>query len=256
MSRNGKEDREARERILTAAKTEFSQKGYRGARMVAIAERAGVNKALIHYYFQSKEKLYQEIIIQTFGLREGPDVSIYIGKWDLTPSQKLYAIIYFMVSIFLKATDPEIFRLVFWELAEGTRYIASAVQEYAKPKQMILYEVISEGIEKGEFETEYPKLSVMSISSFITMYVLHREIHKKTGYLEELYGDVEDDDILKFTAVQIFKSLKPSGKPLKLPELPVDFLVILDEIIQLLMEKQDEGITDSIYKRLEKMLMQ
>ncbi len=256
MAAHNTDDIEAKERILAAAKTEFSRKGYRGARMVSIAELAGVNKALIHYYFQSKEKLYQEIISRTFGLHEGPEVSIYIGRWNLAPSQKLYAIIYFMVNIFLKATDPEIFRLVFWELAEGTRHISSVMQEYAQPKHGILYNVINDGIKVGEFETDYPKLSVMSISSFITMYVLHREIHKGTKYMEDLYGKVKDDDILKYTAVQIFKSLNPENRRLTIPELPADVLETLDGIIRLLMEKQDEGITDSIYKRLEEMLMQ
>lgn len=49
---------EARGRILSAALTEFSAKGLAGARTEQIAVAAGVNKALIYYYFESKEKLY------------------------------------------------------------------------------------------------------------------------------------------------------------------------------------------------------
>ena len=44
---------------------EFIAHGLRGARMQAIADRAGVNKALVHYYFRSKEKLYDAVLQDT-----------------------------------------------------------------------------------------------------------------------------------------------------------------------------------------------
>jgi AcrR family transcriptional regulator len=49
-------------RILAAARSEFIERGLRGARMQAIADRGGVNKALLHYYFRSKEKLYHAVL--------------------------------------------------------------------------------------------------------------------------------------------------------------------------------------------------
>lgn len=49
---------DTRERILEAALREFSVKGLAGSRTDAIAAAAGVNKALIYYYFDSKDKLY------------------------------------------------------------------------------------------------------------------------------------------------------------------------------------------------------
>jgi len=49
------------EKILAAAKTIFIEKGMDGARMQDIADNAGINKALLHYYFKSKEKLFEVI---------------------------------------------------------------------------------------------------------------------------------------------------------------------------------------------------
>lgn len=51
--------------ILETARKHFVQNGYAGARMQEIADEAGINKAMLHYYFRSKEKLYHEIIVQT-----------------------------------------------------------------------------------------------------------------------------------------------------------------------------------------------
>lgn len=47
--------------ILKAAREVFIAKGYEGARMQEIADRAGINKALLHYYFRSKEKLFEAV---------------------------------------------------------------------------------------------------------------------------------------------------------------------------------------------------
>ncbi|HXT46859.1 MAG TPA: helix-turn-helix domain-containing protein [Pseudonocardiaceae bacterium] len=53
-----------RERILQAAKTEFGDYGYAGARVSRIAARAGVNAQLISYYFDGKAGLYQALLSQ------------------------------------------------------------------------------------------------------------------------------------------------------------------------------------------------
>jgi AcrR family transcriptional regulator len=54
--------RSTEELILEAAHAVFLEKGLAGARMQEIADRAGINKALLHYYFRSKEKLSALII--------------------------------------------------------------------------------------------------------------------------------------------------------------------------------------------------
>ena len=54
--------RSTEELILEAAQAVFLEKGLAGARMQEIADRAGINKALLHYYFRSKEKLSALII--------------------------------------------------------------------------------------------------------------------------------------------------------------------------------------------------
>jgi TetR/AcrR family transcriptional regulator len=50
------------ERILAAAAEEFAANGFFGARTQAIADAAGVNKAMLHYYFRTKENLYGQVI--------------------------------------------------------------------------------------------------------------------------------------------------------------------------------------------------
>jgi len=56
------------EKIIEAATVEFANYGVKGARMQAIADTAGVNKALLHYYFRSKQLLF-ETVFQMFANR-------------------------------------------------------------------------------------------------------------------------------------------------------------------------------------------
>src|SRR5215470_668004 len=53
---------DSKERILSCAEEVFARKGFAGARTHEIAERAGVNKAMIYYYFGSKEKLLRAVL--------------------------------------------------------------------------------------------------------------------------------------------------------------------------------------------------
>ena len=51
-------DQNTEEKIINAAEKVFVEKGMAGARMQHIADEAGINKSLLHYYYRSKEKLY------------------------------------------------------------------------------------------------------------------------------------------------------------------------------------------------------
>ena len=54
--------------ILQAAKNVFQKKGMDGARMQEIADEAGINKALLHYYYRNKQSLFQAVFKSVFSL--------------------------------------------------------------------------------------------------------------------------------------------------------------------------------------------
>jgi len=57
---------EKEEEIFRAAIDEFSKHGKKGAHMQSIADKVGCNKALVHYYFRNKERLYEEVFDYQF----------------------------------------------------------------------------------------------------------------------------------------------------------------------------------------------
>ena len=58
-----KDDTGAEQKILAAARKVFTSKGMAGARMQDIADEAGINKAMLHYYFRDKDKLFETIFM-------------------------------------------------------------------------------------------------------------------------------------------------------------------------------------------------
>src|SRR4051794_27893961 len=79
--------------ILTAAEGEFARQGLEGARTDAIATVAGVNKAMLFYYFSSKDKLYEAVVEESFRTftqsamallqRPGPATQVLLEYVDL-----------------------------------------------------------------------------------------------------------------------------------------------------------------------------
>lgn len=93
--------------ILDVARKQFVKNGFGSTRMQEIANEAGINKAMLHYYFRSKEKLYQEIITQIFSTIL-PRLAKAIGQkatfWD-----RLEKIIETYISTLLEQPDIPFF---------------------------------------------------------------------------------------------------------------------------------------------------
>ena len=78
-----KYNKDTGDKILDAAALEFEEKGFSGARMQQIADKAGINKALLHYYYKSKETLFLIIIKRALKVFLPKLVSIFEDDSDI-----------------------------------------------------------------------------------------------------------------------------------------------------------------------------
>ena len=78
--------------ILNAARKVFVLKGLDGARMQEIADEAGMNKALLHYYFRSKEKLFKKVFSEAMGTFF-PAMVVILGDPKIPIANKLEAFV-------------------------------------------------------------------------------------------------------------------------------------------------------------------
>lgn len=102
----------SRENILLAARREFAARGFAGARMEAIARSAGCNKAMLFYYFSSKEGLYQTILKEVMG-EFFTKISGVLTP-DLTPAELMEKFPELYIQLF--ANHPEFVRIVAFDL--------------------------------------------------------------------------------------------------------------------------------------------
>lgn len=81
-------------KILEAARQVFHQKGFNGARMQEIADVAGINKALLHYYFRNKESLFEKVFNETFFQIASKMTEIFMSEMTLLSKIEVFVNFY------------------------------------------------------------------------------------------------------------------------------------------------------------------
>lgn len=156
--------------ILQAALREFGEEGLEGARMDAIARRAGVNKALLHYYFGDKQSLYGATLDLVFaGLAQRLHAVLDRGL----PARE--TVLAFAGAHFdYIASSPLFPRVVQREMMRSGRrtspHIRRIVKNYLGPVQKRLLQVFIQGIESGELRRVNPFHFIFSIVAMNVFY--------------------------------------------------------------------------------------
>lgn len=121
-----KDARALKEQILESAEWLFAQNGYKGTKMLAIAEKAGVNHALIHYYYSSKDKLFEEVVLRLFKAWEK---NIKTVVWN--DDNPTIAIREYIKSYFLFQCEYKNFYVIRkWDEMEGLGVFSKYINEY------------------------------------------------------------------------------------------------------------------------------
>ena len=152
--------------ILRAAAQIYADSGLAGARTDAIAAAAGVNKALLYYYFKSKEDLYQAVIgseLREFGRQVAEILSV---KGPAGPTLLRY-VSYHFDFIGAHPHYPRIFQRM---MMEGDRTLGRIVREHSIPLKKLLVSLLAKGIRSGEFRPLDPEHTLVSIAGLTGHY--------------------------------------------------------------------------------------
>jgi AcrR family transcriptional regulator len=168
--------------LLKAATSAFAESGFAGARTQAIADRAGVNKALIRYYFDSKQGLYSAVLL---GLMERAQAAIGDAVEEATlPAGKLDAFIREM-SLFME-DEPDFAPILTSEQMGGAHRIEPEVRERLFGFFGIVRGILETGIADGSFRSVDAHATHLSLIGSLLMYQLTRparETYKQAGGL-------------------------------------------------------------------------
>lgn len=159
-----------KEKILASARKEFAEKGLEGSRVDRIAERAGVNKAMIYYHFASKERLYETILEELFG-RARTFIDKVLAE-RMTLEDRLTELARFYNEVF--ASTPELRPILLREMASGGERMramfSQTVLQVEAPRR--LRALIDEGIRSGALRRVDPSHTVISFIGMNFFYVL------------------------------------------------------------------------------------
>jgi AcrR family transcriptional regulator len=154
------EDKNTEQKILAAAKNVFVRKGLEGARMQEIADEAGINKALLHYYFRTKEKMFEAVFMDAFFKLVPNIISLLKSEIPLFDKIELFTRNY----IDLFTENPFIPGFVMHELSRNPRRIVNLISNIGiEPK--IFIDQIAEEIQNGNIEPVNPQHLIVNMLS-------------------------------------------------------------------------------------------
>jgi len=154
------------EKILDAARKIFVQQGMMGARMQDIADEAGINKALLHYYFKNKEQLF-EMIFKQASIRLFPRIN-QIFNSDDPLFVKIESFCAEYIDVVME--NPYLPLFVLNEIHRDTElFIQKIWGESNRPNPLKLLMQIEEEVQKGTIRRVNPMHLLMNMIS-MTMF--------------------------------------------------------------------------------------
>jgi TetR/AcrR family transcriptional regulator len=174
-------DESTEEKILSAAKKVFIIKGMAGARMQDIADEAGINKALLHYYFKNKEQLFENIFTK---LTE--------GLWKQITSvfesdDPLFEKIHSFCSLYIEKViqNPYIPLFVLYELNQRpTRFVKKMFRNNPLRPAKLMQQIDSE-VKAGNIRRIDPPQLVMNMISLCVLPFMGKPMFMTVMNLDE-----------------------------------------------------------------------
>ncbi len=163
----------AQERIMRSAREIFLLKGMDGARMQEIADHAGINKALLHYYFRNKETLFQAVFAQA--IRELVPALTEVFQSDRPLLDKIAD--FFSVHISFVQANPMIPHFIISEVLRNPEMILNGFKVF---NQMELFKKFADDLNtsilKGEIKPIDPLQLIMNLISLSVFPFLARPL--------------------------------------------------------------------------------
>ena len=166
--------------ILEAAGGIFAEAGLAGARTDAIAARAGVNKALLYYYFKSKEALYRAVVEDQLQEFHGQLMETLRAEGSARSVLLRYVNLHFDVISSHRRFAP-LFQQMMMKSGKSLAWLA---RKYIEPRAHAVTRVIERGIKGGEFRAVDSGQATFSIVALIAFYFTCEPVMRLLGHTD------------------------------------------------------------------------
>lgn len=190
-----------KEQIINAAIDLFAQKGFEGTSIRDLASSAGVNVAMVNYYFGSKEKLFEALLEMKAG-------SSRVMLENVLHDQKLSSIekIYKVIDNYIQRlfTNRKFHRVIHQELMLNQREtLQQIISDILFPNTLIIKQIIEEGIKGKHFKKVDIELTIASLVGTLNQLLLSKKMCLKLLGKEDGYVPYEDPIFIKRVSVHL-----------------------------------------------------
>lgn len=197
--------------ILEVAQTLFAENGFDGTSIRDISKVAKINVAMVSYYFGSKEKLLESLVLfKTSGLKEQ---LIYLVDEKLEPFDKINK----LIELYVKRLNSNegIYRILHFELASKKRVLElPSFSEIKKANLKSLEIIIKEGQDKGVFRKN---ISIPLLTPTILGTYFHFQMNKP--FFEDILDLKTEDDYNNYVKTDLTKHIQQCIKALLVYEI-------------------------------------
>jgi TetR/AcrR family transcriptional regulator len=191
------------QRIFDAAHEVFTQKGMDGAKMQDIAEKAGINKALLHYYYRTKEKLY-EAVAKVVINRAVPALRQVLES-ELPLQQKLYGFIDTYIGLI--RLNPFIPLFIISEVNKHPQHFFDKILPADLPQPQNFIKQVEEAIQQGKIREINPRHLIINVVSLCVFPFIARPIARivlgMSATNMEQFLDERKEEVKSFVAAAL-----------------------------------------------------
>ena len=197
-------EKSAEEKILAAAKKVFIEKGLDGARMQQIADEAGMSKASLHYYYRSKQQLFDGIYMQVF-----TDVMPRLFG-ILVSDLPLFEIIrrFFEMHIEFLKQDPSTPMFVMKEVGRVPNIMKQIINDNKVDIIGVVSKKIDEAVKRGEISPIKGEDLVLNMMSLSIFQFAAAPIFKTVGGISDEQYQIFIDERKKSLAEFVINAIK------------------------------------------------
>ncbi|RNI27950.1 TetR/AcrR family transcriptional regulator [Rufibacter immobilis] len=185
-----KEKTDKKEHLLEVAERVFGELGYEGASTRVLAQEAGVNMAMLNYYFGSKDGLLKAVVERRVSsMKKGFEE---ICRQDISCQEKLTQILQLYVG--RVATSKYLHKIIFREISvvRSGSDLSDYILEVLHGNAQVVQQIIEEGIRNGEFRAVDAEMTVTSIFGTVFYLINSRRLASKM-----LGMDLFNDQVLQ-----------------------------------------------------------
>ncbi|MBD3748775.1 MAG: TetR/AcrR family transcriptional regulator [Sphingobacteriales bacterium] len=181
------------QQILEAAYRVFQKKGRAGARMQEIADEAGINKSMLHYYFRNKDSLFRKIFMQSIAEFLGSVIPM-LNNVETTWQEKISDFIAHYNTFLTKRPDLPLF--VMNEINQHPDEFFNQLQIENILMHTVFFNQLSAAAERGEIRTIHPiQVFVTMLSNIVFPFIAAPIIKKVAAFTDSNWEHFMEDRV-------------------------------------------------------------